>query len=185
MKPAPHTISLEISFVTRDAPPEFNLVPMDYIYVDKSIRLRPFEESDIEHALIWYSDPVVLDGTISPGRTEPCSRDMIVAMYDDLSYNSDFFIIEIYAVSKWTPIGDVTLAEDCMPIVIGDAQFRGKGLSKKILKKLLELARQKGYSEINLKEIYKSNIASIRLFEGIGFTKSAETENGFSYKINL
>lgn len=158
---------------------------MAFLVVDETTRLRSLHESDIDHALAWYADPVVLNGTIAPGRTEPCSRDMIVAMYDDLSYESDFYIIEVLKDKTWIPIGDVTLANDCMPIVIGEREYRGKGLSKKVMQRLLEFAREKGLSEINVKEIYRTNTASIKLFEGLGFKKVAETPNGHSYKITL
>lgn len=158
---------------------------MTILFIDKTIRIRPFKESDIDHALKWYADPVVLNGTIAPGRTEPCSRDMIIAMYEDLSYDSDFFIIEALKGVIWVPIGDVTLAKDCMPIVIGNSEYRGQGLSKKVMQRLLELAREKGFSEVNVKEIYRSNTASIKLFEGLGFKKVTETTNGYSYKIIL
>lgn len=158
---------------------------MEYIYVDELIRLRHHEKSDIEHALRWYSDPVVLNGTIAPGRTEPCSHDMIAAMYDDLSKNAELFIIEALDQTDWLPIGDVTLSKDFMPIVIGDRKFRGKGISKKVLLKVIDLAKLRGFREINLKEIYRENAASIRLFEGVGFRKVAETKNGFSYSLNL
>ncbi len=43
----------------------------DTLTVNSKISLRPFWENDIEAALMWYADPVVLSGTISPGRTRP------------------------------------------------------------------------------------------------------------------
>lgn len=106
-------------------------------------------------------------------------------MYDDLSFDSYFFIVEVYTGSSWIPIGGVTLAEDCMPIVIGNGEYRGQGLAKKIILRLLAFAREKGFSEINLREIYRSNMTSIKLFERAGFKKVGETANGYSYKIIL
>lgn len=107
-------------------------------------------------------------------------------MYADLAFESDFFIIEtLLKNNEWLPIGDVTLAKDCMPIVIGDSRFRGRGFAKQILLKLIALAREKGFFEINLKEIFDANIPSIKLFESVGFKKNQKTKNGYSYKLEL
>lgn len=156
-----------------------------FIYCDQNLRLRPHSESDIAIATNWYADPVVIKGTISPSRTEPCSYEMIQAMYKDLSNTGEFYIIEFLEQKNWIAIGDVTLSENAMPIVIGDSKFRNMGLAKKVITTLLHYAKLKGWDKITLKEIFKKNSPSQKLFESCGFIKISETEKSFIYEVNL
>ncbi|ONI47829.1 hypothetical protein AN644_03790 [Candidatus Epulonipiscium fishelsonii] len=72
-----------------------------------------------------------------------------------------------------------------MPIVIGDVAYRGKGIGKKVIAALIGRAKSLGFSSLNIKEIYKYNIPSQRVFESLGFVKENETEHGFGYKLKL
>ncbi len=69
------------------------------------------------------------------------------------------------------PIGDVTLASDSLPIVIGDFKFRRKGIAKIVVQTLLVRARELGWEKINLKGIHKDNIAFQVLFESYDFKR--------------
>lgn len=158
---------------------------LNTIQIDESLRLRTFEESYVQHTIPWYADPIVLKGTIGPDRTEPCSEKMILDMYLDLGDRGEVFIIESLIDNVWIPIGDATLAKTCMPIVIGEASFRQKGISKKVILFLLEIARKRGWEKISLCEIYKHNISSQRLFESCGFQRTGETETGWKYELAL
>jgi RimJ/RimL family protein N-acetyltransferase len=157
----------------------------DTLRVDSNISLRPLREKDIESALTWYADPVVLSGTISPGRTQPCSEQMIRAMYQDLASRGLFYIIEYNDGGSKLPIGDVTLSKDTMPIVIGDFRYRGRGIAKAVIQYLLTGAKAHNWERITLKEIYKENVSSQKLYESCGFTKISENGESMIYEILL
>lgn len=72
-----------------------------------------------------------------------------------------------------------------MPIVIGDKNYRGKGIRKKVIKTLIERAKELEFEKLNVREIYSYNAASQRLFESMRFIKSSNTKNGFSYLIKI
>lgn len=86
---------------------------------------------------------------------------------------------------KYVLIGDVTFYSKDMPIVIGVESYRGQGIGNKVVTALVERGKQLGYSCLAVNEIYKYNIGSQKLFQGVGFQKYEETEDGYRYKLNL
>ncbi|KYG65892.1 hypothetical protein AZI86_02120 [Bdellovibrio bacteriovorus] len=109
---------------------------------------------------------------------------MIRAMYKDLSNRGQFYIVEYYD-TMWISIGDVTLAKDTMPIVIGNSRYRGKGIAKAVVLHLLQLARASKWEKITLKEIYRDNLASQKLYQSCGFKKISENDESFIFEIRL
>ncbi|WP_413574562.1 GNAT family N-acetyltransferase [Bdellovibrio sp. HCB290] len=154
-------------------------------FTDIEIRLRKFVESDIALAEIWYTDPVVLAGVISPEQKDPLSEDYLRAMYNDLGSRGELSVIEVNANGEWLPIGEVTLASNTLPIVIGDPRYRGRGVGKKVIQLLLSQAREKGWDKVTLKGIYKDNISSQRAFESCGFIKVGESDKCYIYELVL
>ena len=86
---------------------------------------------------------------------------------------------------EWFPIGDVTLSQDNLPIVIGNPAYQHRGLGKKILSALIELARVKGWKELRVKEIYTYNHVSRCCFKSLGFVENGATEKGMSFILKL
>ncbi|WP_400241916.1 GNAT family N-acetyltransferase [Niallia sp. JL1B1071] len=139
--------------------------------IDKELRLRPIQiPEDLTIALPWYQDKEVLYFSEGDG-TAPYDINIIERMYSYLSKLGELYIIEIFDEHKWQPIGDVTLAEDMLPIVIGPKVFRGKGLGKRIIGLLIERAKRLEWEKMKVKKIYSYNIASKKMFESLGFTK--------------
>ncbi|HGQ9766650.1 TPA: N-acetyltransferase family protein, partial [Streptococcus pneumoniae] len=93
--------------------------------------------------------------------------------------------IEVKEKGEWFPIGDITLSQDNLPIVIGNSAYQHRGLGKKILSALIELARVKGWKELRVKEIYTYNHASSRCFKSLGFVENGATEKGRSFILEL
>ena len=83
------------------------------------------------------------------------------------------------------PIGDITLSQNNLPIVIGNPTYQHQGLGRKVLKALIDLARQKGWKQLKVQEIYTFNRISRRSFESLGFVESGTTENGVSFVLTL
>ena len=148
---------------------------------DDLVRLRPYREdaSDIEHAVRWYQDPEVLYYSEGPG-TEPFTRDRVVRMYRYLAAHGELYIIEVQTTDGWHPIGDVTLAHDTLPIVIGDARWRSRGIGARVLRLVIQRARDLGWAQLQAKHIWTDNLRSQRLFLACGFVcvASGREESG-------
>jgi RimJ/RimL family protein N-acetyltransferase len=106
-------------------------------------------------------------------------------MYTYLNEQGELYYIEVMENGSFIPIGDVTFCSHDMPIVIGNQEYRGKGIGKAVVGALIERAMNLGYQEILVREIYSYNIASQHLFESFGFTKSQTLKEGHGYKLRL
>lgn len=82
-------------------------------------------------------------------------------------------------------LGDVTFSVQDMPIVIGEAEYRGRGIGRAVVSFLAARAKRNGISELFVQEIYSWNICSKRCFESVGFVPYKPTEKGFSYRLEL
>jgi RimJ/RimL family protein N-acetyltransferase len=141
---------------------------------DGELRLRPARlPDDIPLAEPWYSDPEVM--RLSEG-DENASYDaaMIGKMYEYLAQKGELYIIERFSGEQWVAIGDVTLAPDTMPIVIGLAEFRSRGYGKRIIRLLVERAKTLGWPELRIKSVKTYNPRSKRLFESLGFEQDGD-----------
>lgn len=156
-----------------------NVCQPDIININAELRLRKFD-NDYSFALDWYQDEDTLK-LVDGLDAKRYDFDKLKRMYDYLNKMGELYFIEILDDNEFIPIGDVTFWRDDMPIVIGDKKYRGKGISKKVIKTLIERAIELGYQEIKVREIYIYNIASLKLFESVGFKKAGNTSNGFSY----
>lgn len=160
-------------------------VEMEIIYCEPGLRLRPFSNTDIETAKTWYADPVVLQGAISPNQKEPLSLEILQAMYADLSSRGELYIIEVDRGHEWQPIGEVMLSMLSLPVVIGESAYRGQRIAKRVVQTLIARAKEKGWSKMNLKGIYKGNVSSQRLFESCGFVRVGENDRCWIYELSL
>jgi len=85
------------------------------IKINESLKLRPLTDKDYDQALIWYSNENILK--YSENRSEPYDLEMIQRMYKYLSDQGEVYVIDYYE-DGWLCIGDVTLSESCMPMII-------------------------------------------------------------------
>ena len=85
----------------------------------------------------------------------------------------------------WKPVGDVCFWQEDMPIVIGDAAYRGKGIGKKVISALIARGRELGYDRLGVSEIYDYNTASRKCFENAGFRIQEKTEKGNRFYMEL
>ena len=69
--------------------------------------------------------------------------------------------------------------------MIGNPTYKHKGLGRQVLKALINLARQKGWNQLNVQEIYTFNRISRRCFESLGFVESRRTESGVGFLLKL
>lgn len=140
------------------------------------MRLRPYDEAeDVDRALPWYRDPETLALSEGPG-TPPFDRKRVLRMYQILDRIGELYMIEVREGERWVPVGDVTLARDTLPIVIGERAYRHRGIGSRALGLLVGRARDLGFPSLEAKHIWEWNHASRRLFERCGFRAVATGE---------
>ena len=154
------------------------------------VRLAPLDPRAVmPYALAWYRDSVVLDG--SEGRGTPAyDRATIERMYAHLSRIGELYAIEVDDGGAWVPVGDAALCPDTMPIVVGEARFRGRGVGKAVLNLLIARARALGWQSLCVAKVYAYNDRAIALFEGAGFRLVGEARDGHgrptrAYRLDL
>ena len=152
------------------------------ILIDETLRLRRFD-GNYDFAFEWYQDPETV--RLVDGRAESYSYEKLTNMYNYLNGKGELYFIEVNEDGKWKPIGDVTFWQEDMPIVIGDPNYRRKGIGKKVISALIERGRAKGYDKLYVGEIYDFNIGSQKCFESVGFRSYEKTEKGSRYVLNL
>ena len=154
------------------------------IQIDSYLRLVPYFLADHRDvALTWYQDVDLVE--LVDGVRSPYSVKKLNAMYSYLEKHGDLFWIEFREKGEWFPIGDVTLSQENLPIVIGNPAYQHQGLGRKVLSTLIDLARQRGWKELKVQEIYDFNHVSRRCFESFGFVESGSTEKGTSLLLKL
>jgi len=138
---------------------------------DRDLRLRAYNPPhDVDAALPWYGDAEVLRMSEGAGAS-PFDRPRVVRMYEHLASVGELYMIEVLEASGWRTVGDVTLAHDTLPIVIGEARYRGRGLGGRVLDLLIARARGLGWVQLEAKHIFTYNAASRRLFQRRGFRR--------------
>ena len=143
--------------------------PRQSVLRDGLVRLRPFEgQADVTRAVPWYSDPEVLYFSEGPHETA-FDRERVARMYDHLAALGELYMTEVETPSGWRVIGDATLAPETVPIVIGEKEWRHRGVGSRVLGLLVERARELGYSFVGVRHVWRYNVASQRLFERAGF----------------
>lgn len=160
-----------------------NVNQPEIITINTELRLRKFDNK-YSFAFEWYQDEdtvKLVDGL----NAEKYDSAKLKRMYEYLNNIGELYFIEILDNKKFMPIGDVTFWKDDMPIVIGNADYRGKGIGKQVVRALIQRAVELGYGEIKVREIYTYNIASQKLFESVGFKKTGCTKDGFSYTLTI
>lgn len=159
-----------------------NIIQPNFIYITTEIRLRKYN-GKAEFALYWYQDEETL--MLVDGKSNPYDIARLNRMYKYLDNHGELYFIEYKVNDRYIEIGDVTFSKEDIPIVIGNKEYRGLGIGKKVVLKLIERGRALGYTKLFVKEIYNYNIGSQKLFEGIGFKKYEETPKGYRYSLEL
>lgn len=151
----------------------------DILEIDKQVRLRRYDGQH-DFAFEWHQDLELV--WLVDGNKEPYTLDRLNRMYGYLATNGECYFIEILENGQFLPIGDVTLLRDDFAISIGDKRYWQKGVGSKVLQRMVDRARELGFVEILVEEIYDWNLGSRKLFEKCGFEAVNKKEKGWSYK---
>ena len=119
------------------------------------------------------------------GSRESYPPEKVQRMYEYLARQGEVYFIEVWERDHWLVIGDVTFWQDDLPLVIGNAAYRRKGIGKRVLSALIQRARNLGYQKLVVQEIYDFNQPSRSLFESVGFYPTLAREKGRSYVLDL
>lgn len=154
----------------------------DVLQIEETLRLRRFD-GNYEFAFEWYQDPETV--LLVDGKAELYSYETLTNMYNYLNDKGELYFIEVNENGEWKPIGDVTFWQEDMLIVIGEREYRGKGIGKKVISAFVEHGKAVGYDKLYVGEIYDFNIASQKCFESVGFRRYEKTEKGYRYVLEL
>ena len=154
----------------------------EIIQIDNTLRLRKYD-GVFDFALEWYQDEDMV--YMVDGAKNAYDMDRLTRMYEYLNKAGELYFIEILENERFKPIGDVTFWQDDMPIVIGDAHYRGKGIGRKVISALVQRGRALGFGYVSVGEIYDWNEPSRRCCESVGFQAYKKTEKGSKYRLTL
>lgn len=159
-----------------------NIVQPEILPVEETLRLRKFDDH-FDFAFLWYQDPELV--WLVDGVKEPYTEEKLGRMYHYLDKHGERYFIEAMENGIWKPVGDVCLCEEDLPIVIGDPNYRGKGVGAKVIAALIARGRTLGWRQMYVEEIYSYNLASQKCFEKSGFRVHTLRDSGNRYVIDL
>ena len=154
----------------------------DVIQIDDTLRLRKYDGNH-DFALAWYQDEETV--WLVDGNRNPYTVERLEGMYRYLNNAGELYFIEVLENGIYKPIGDVTFWQEDMPIVIGDPNYRGKEIGRRVILSLIQRGKMLSYDRLEVGEIYNWNVGSRRCFESVGFTPYEKTEKGHSYRMSL
>lgn len=156
--------------------------PLTIFIEEEYLRLRKPSKDEWRLGFPWYQNPKVMyySEGISDRTYEMTD---INRMYSYLCQIGELYFIELKINEEWVPIGDATLSESNLPIVIGDESYWGQGIGKAVLKTLIERAKLIGMVGILNLEIYHYNERSKSLYTSVGFEKVKDKEASSIYQL--
>ncbi len=157
--------------------------------VSPTLRLRRYtsrsSEADFAIALPWYQDAELVRLVDGPDAKPYDTVKKLAGMYTYLDSHGELYWIEELQNGKFAPVGDVTLQREDMPIVLGPASCRGRGIGKAVIRALILRAKALGWDHAAVHEIYSYNTASQKLFLSCGFREAGKTRLGNSYRLEF
>ena len=152
------------------------------IQIDEFLRLRKYD-GVYDFALAWYQDEETV--YLVDGKRDPYTMERLGGMYRYLNNAGELYFIEALENGTYKPIGDVTFWQEDMPIVIGDRNYRGRKIGRRVVSALVQRGIALGYDYLEVGEIYDWNESSRRCFESVGFQAYEKTDKGAKYKLTL
>jgi len=159
------------------------------------VLLRETTDSDMELILAWRNNPLIWKGLYTQAReNRPLTWEehnswwhspyrttwkifiiqIIYPPIDDVRWNVGY--LNVGQLDHWRPE---------IAIVVGDTALHGQGIGTEALKLGLQWIKEQGKLKCHT-SILKDNLASIHLFEKVGFKRIGEAREGeWEYEIDL
>lgn len=134
--------------------------------VDGEITLVPYYPNS-GVTLAWYQDPGVCKQV--DNIDHEYSLELLERMYTFLSTHGSCYYIRYNGVL----VGDVTLRDNAEVCIVVRREYQNRHIGRRCILDMLALAREKGLSEVTA-NIYAFNTQSRRMFESVGFHRTAE-----------
>lgn len=162
-----------------------NTTQPQIIPISPTLRLRIYD-GKYELFLPGYQNPTVYqnsEGIFDESRIP--NLEYVKGMCSYLQKVGELYYIEVLVDCEFIPIGDVTVKPENPPIAIWFDKYHGKGIGKLVMQTLIQRLRALGYSKITGSTVYRWNIASQKLHEGLGFVRTNENEREIIYELAL
>lgn len=157
----------------------------EIIEICDSLRLRKYD-GRYETFLPGYRDSVVYqnsEGIFDESRIP--DLDYVKGMCTYLAGAGELYYIEVKERETYIPIGDVTVKPENPPLAIWSETFRSRGIGRLVMQTVIRRLKALGYEKITGSTVYRWNIASQKLHEGLGFHKVSEDEKEIIYEREL
>ena len=141
----------------------------DLIEISEVLQLKKYYPY-YRRTIAWYSDATVCKQVVNID----CIYDMprLKVMYRYLSRNGECYYIKYKEKGKWQLIGDISLYNGEIAIVIA-RQWQNRHFGRKCVRAMLERAKNIGYKQIEAK-IYSFNLQSKKMFLSVGFKEVSD-----------
>ena len=159
-----------------------NIPQPEILSVSETLRLRKYDKNH-DFALSWYLDEETV--WLVDGDKDLYTPELLRKMYTHQDTHGELYFIEVRENDNWRPVGDVCLSTDDVAIVIGEKDFRGKGVGRAVVSALVERARSLGWKQVRVGDVYDFNAGSRHMFTSLEFREEAKTEKGHSYILTL
>ncbi|MHB8841272.1 MAG: GNAT family N-acetyltransferase [Candidatus Aquicultor sp.] len=138
------------------------------------LQARTASADDVMLMYGWANDPLVRDMSLNQG-TVPL--DTYKRFFSALRHDTDVLLLIVEGLKNevWAPVAHVRLHKDGAISVSVAADYRGKRLASPVISTALDFAAGVFPLDTVIARIQHRNVASIRAFEGAGFTFSRET----------
>ena len=141
---------------------------MEHRTIDEEIELVPYYPN-YATTLTWYQDLELCKQV--DNRDAAYDLPLLKRMYDYLNAHGDLYYIQY----KNSLCGDVCLQPSGEVNIVIAKPFQNKHIGRRVICELATLAREKGIPELHA-EIYSFNTQSQRMFQSVGFVKTAEEQ---------
>lgn len=160
------------------------------------LKLRPFEEVDLDTALVFYQDREFLEGMEGEPPSLPVTRDYLERSARAMTVNGFYFAIVERATGR--TIGEVCLqwmnlergkvpGERVMrlPIGIWDKTLWGRGYAKEVVRRLMTHAFDNlGVDRFCAMDVDTTNVRSQRLWQACGLRQARVTGRKIDYELD-
>lgn len=135
---------------------------------DTKLKLVPFTINDIDQLSSWIKSPKALLQFAGPQLSFPINKDQFIAIIQDPKQIAFSFCFNDLIIGH----GQILITDDhflLRRIIIGQQEFRSRGLGKILVQQLTHYGFEQTNLEMAQLNVYDWNISAIKCYEKIGF----------------